>query len=238
MKLLSLFMITLFAGVQTAAACNTASCFTPRTAAGLGYPSLIQGCEGPYGDACCPQGWNFHAYFSPGRCPSGYRGCTLPTTTQRAETTNICCPNGFECVGQDYCVKSFNTRSTMTYIDSTLSTQRVVYGVTASPVQIRFKAAESTIVPVPTDSLKLPKERHPLDKRAKAGIGIGVVAGVVLLGACVFFAVRYYRRGKVSGSGFRPVIDASGVSSEDCDRRRAEHGDGGIWTRRLRIPVL
>lgn len=68
------------------------SCFTPRTAVNFGYPSLIQGCKGPYGDPCCPRGWNYHAYFSPGRCPSGYRGCTLPTSTQRVETTNICCP--------------------------------------------------------------------------------------------------------------------------------------------------
>lgn len=135
--------------------------------------------------------------------------------------------SGFECAGQDYCVKSFNTPSTITYTDSTLSTQQTVYGITASPIQIRFKASESTIVPVPTDSFKLPKEQHSLDKRAKAGIGIGVLAGVVLLGACVFFAVRHYRRKKASVEPSQPARNiGNGISSEDYHGRMGLGGEG------------
>lgn len=115
----------------------------------------------------------------------------------------------------------------MTYVDSTLSTQQTIYGITASPIQIRFKASQSTIVPVPTDSFKLPKEQRPLDKRAKAGIGIGVLAGVVLIGACGFFAVKHYRRRSGSEGPSRPAMRdiGNGISSEDYDGRVRVGGD-------------
>jgi hypothetical protein len=103
-------------------------------------------------------------------------------------TTNT---SGFECKGQNYCAKSFNTISTMTYVDATLSTQRKIYGITASPIQIRFKAAQSTIVPVPTDSLSLP--RRFLYTREKIGIGIGVPIAVALLTIGFF----WWRRSRV-----------------------------------------
>ncbi|GFF43202.1 hypothetical protein IFM46972_07130 [Aspergillus udagawae] len=56
------------------------------------WPQLEIGCEGPYGNDCCPDKWRENVYYSPGMCPSGYYGCTLPTSKQRQETTNICCP--------------------------------------------------------------------------------------------------------------------------------------------------
>src|SRR5438046_10662436 len=56
------------------------------------YPKLELGCEGPGGSECCPEGWASNRYFSPGVCPSGYQACTLPTSRQRKETTNLCCP--------------------------------------------------------------------------------------------------------------------------------------------------
>ncbi|KAJ5348005.1 uncharacterized protein N7506_001258 [Penicillium brevicompactum] len=177
------------AGPLTTIYTPPASCATPRTVANYGYPSLLQGCEGPYGGECCPEGWRYDAYFSPGRCPHAFKTCTLSTTAQRMETTAYCCPDGFTCGGQGYCKISFNTVSTMTYVDATLSTQKAIYGITASPIQIRFKAAESTIVPVPTDSLDLP--RHFLYRNEKIGVGIGVPAGVALLTLIAFFGLRW-----------------------------------------------
>ncbi|KAJ6077004.1 hypothetical protein N7499_008985 [Penicillium canescens] len=119
-------------------------------------------------------------------------------SAQRAETTAYCCPDGFECKGQNYCAKSFNTISTMTYVDATLSTQRKIYGITASPIQIRFKAAQSTIVPVPTDSLSLP--RRFLYTHEKIGIGIGVPIAVALLTIGFF----WWRRSRTVDMEFSP----------------------------------
>ncbi|KAJ6086715.1 hypothetical protein N7467_005629 [Penicillium canescens] len=117
------------AGPLTIVFTLAASCAIPRTVANYGYPYLLPGCEGPY--------------------------------------------------GQNYCAKSFNTISTMTYVDATLSTQLQDLRFTASPIQIRFKTAQSTIVPVPTDSLSL--LRRFLYTREKIGIGIGVPVAVALL---------------------------------------------------------
>jgi hypothetical protein len=60
-----------------------------------------------------------------------------------------------------------------------ISTRETAYEVTATPIQIRFRAAESTVVPVPTDSLSLP--RGYLLTREKVGIGVGVLVAVGLL---------------------------------------------------------
>ena len=71
------------------------SCFTERRTKieyKGAYPDLEVGCEGPGGNECCPDRWASGRYFSPGMCPSGYQACTLPTTRQRQETTNMCCP--------------------------------------------------------------------------------------------------------------------------------------------------
>jgi hypothetical protein len=63
-----------------------------RTRNRFGYHDLELGCEGPGGNECCPAGWGWKRYFSPGVCPSGYQTCKLPSSIQRQETTNVCCP--------------------------------------------------------------------------------------------------------------------------------------------------
>jgi hypothetical protein len=70
-------------------------------------------------------------------------------------------------------------------VDSTVSTQVTAYAVTATAIQIRFRAAESTVVPVPTDSFKLP--RGYLLTREKVGIGVGVPVAVGLLTMVVWY---------------------------------------------------
>lgn len=107
--------------------------------------------------------------------------------------------SGFTCGGQNYCVKSLNTKSTMTYVDSTLSTQRTIYAITATPIQIRFKAAQSTTVPVPTESLKLPK--HFLSRSDKVKIGVAVPVVVILLSVAAFFGCRHWRARRERGGG-------------------------------------
>jgi hypothetical protein len=57
----------------------------------------------------------------------------------------------------------------MIYTDSTLSTESLVYALTATPIQIRFRAAQSTIVPIATASLDLPMPKHGLNTREKVG---------------------------------------------------------------------
>ena len=64
----------------------------PRTVANYGYTYLLTRCEGLYGGECCPQDGKYNAYFSPGRCSTSYKTCTLHTGAQRAETTAYCCP--------------------------------------------------------------------------------------------------------------------------------------------------
>ncbi|KAF7631364.1 hypothetical protein AFLA_012222 [Aspergillus flavus NRRL3357] len=140
-------------------------------------PKLEMGCEGPGGNECCPPNWRDDVYYSPGMCPAGYQTCTLPTSKQRIETTAMCCPDNFACNGQGRCTRPLNTRVPLTMTDATRTTTRTEYAITATPIQIRFKAAESTIVPIPTASLKLP--RGYLYKREKVGIGIGVSAAVI-----------------------------------------------------------
>ncbi|KAJ5290979.1 hypothetical protein N7478_000230 [Penicillium angulare] len=180
-------------GALTTTFTPPSSCFTPTTQAYYGYPSMIIGCPGPGRNNCCPPDWNWNVYFSPGVCPSGYKACTLPTTTQRKETTEICCPSNYACSGQDWCVSSLETISTMTYTDSTLSTESPAYAITATPIQIRYKAAQSTIIPIATPSFDLPMPKHELDTREKVGIGIGVPVAVGLLGAVLFFGWRRWR---------------------------------------------
>ncbi|OGE51013.1 hypothetical protein PENARI_c015G06036 [Penicillium arizonense] len=84
---------------------------------------------------------------------------------------------GFECKGQNYCVKSFNAISTMTYVDATLSTPRNVYGSRHRPSRLGSRLLSRQ--PVPTDSRSLP--RRFLYTREKIGIGIGVPVAVALL---------------------------------------------------------
>lgn len=145
----------------------------------------------------------------------GYQACALPSTRQREETTRLCCPENFDCptMINDYvgCKSSLNSLRTASYTDSDgNSSVATFYAVTASPIQIRFKASDSDVVPIPTDSFDLPppptkeeleeeqreRERQAakgqLSTGAKAGIAVGAVAGVVALivGACCFCKVR------------------------------------------------
>ncbi|KAJ5573263.1 hypothetical protein N7450_010247, partial [Penicillium hetheringtonii] len=119
--------------------------------------------DGPYADDCASENWTLDRYFSPGQCPSGYKTCTLPTLTQRVVTTEICCSSGLDCMFQDYCAKIFNDPSPIIYSDSTISSQTSVWGVTASAVQIRFQKSDSTVVPIPTASFKLPGPKKEFD---------------------------------------------------------------------------
>jgi hypothetical protein len=80
-------------GPMTTAFTPPSSCFDIHTRMyRTWWPQLEIGCEGPYGNDCCPDKWRENVYYSPGMCPWGYYGCTLPTSKQRQETTNICCP--------------------------------------------------------------------------------------------------------------------------------------------------
>lgn len=103
-------------------------------------------------------------------------------------------------MGQDYCCKSFNQPTRITYSDSTISTRRDVYGVTATPIQTRFEASDSTVVPARQSPFKLPKPKKELDKREKAGIGIGVMAGVALLSIGGSIGWSYWKKRKAAGT--------------------------------------
>ncbi|GAQ05176.1 hypothetical protein ALT_2497 [Aspergillus lentulus] len=65
--------------------------------------------------------------------------------------------------------------------------RKTAYAVTATSIQIRFRAGEWTVVPVPTDSLSLP--RGYLLTREKVGIGVGVPVAVGLLMRVYFISV-------------------------------------------------
>ncbi|EPS31507.1 hypothetical protein POX_h09789 [Penicillium oxalicum] len=201
------------AGPLTTVFTAPSSCSTPSPGLWLDRPALTQACQGPYGNECCPDGWKFTFYFSPGRCPYNYKTCTLPTTTQREETTVICCPQGFDCYGQNYCGKTFNVPTTITYSDPTLSAVTTVRAMTADGIQIRFKASESTLVPIVTDSLRLPKD-HSLSKGTKIGIGIGVPAGVILVGFLGFWGVRRYRRRMTRRADEAVLVDVSSLGRQ------------------------
>ncbi|KAI9930047.1 hypothetical protein MW887_011857 [Aspergillus wentii] len=209
-------------GPLTTAFSPPPSCTETRTRNYMDFwPKLEVGCEGPAGNECCPGGWRSNVYFSPGMCPTGYKGCTLATGKQRRETTNLCCPTDFDCatrIDAD-CKQSLNTRSTITYTDSGTVTSRRIYAVTATPIQIRFRAAESTIVPVPTESFNLP--RGYLLTKEKVGIGIGVPVAVGLITAVLWyfccFKKKQRRRGEeVQGDGV-PLRDENASASGDDD---------------------
>ncbi|OJD21772.1 hypothetical protein ACJ73_06885 [Blastomyces percursus] len=59
---------------------------------------------------------------------------------------------------------------------TTTRTARIVY---VTPIQIRFQMTDSAVVPISTESLKLPYALKPLPKGAKVGIAVGVIAAVV-----------------------------------------------------------
>ncbi|KAI9147128.1 hypothetical protein HJFPF1_13160 [Paramyrothecium foliicola] len=171
------------------------------------YPDLEVGCQGPGGNECCPDGWGQFRYFSPGVCPSGYQACALPTTRQRQETTNMCCPMSFDCprdAKYGLCRSSLNTVRTSTYMNEKNSVETATwYAVSATPIQIRFRQNDSDVVPIPTDSFKLPpppteeelererKAAEPgLHTGAKAAIGLGVVFLILVVVLTVWWEKR------------------------------------------------
>lgn len=101
---------------------------------------------------------------------------------------------GYRCAERNYCFSYPETTSTLTYSDEKLSTVYEVWYYAATPIQIRFKAEESDIVPVPTGSFSLPREF--LYTREKVGIGIGVTAAVGLASLAIYYCwfVRRRRR--------------------------------------------
>ncbi|KNG89917.1 hypothetical protein ANOM_001665 [Aspergillus nomiae NRRL 13137] len=188
-----------------------ASCSDIRTRDFYGYyPKLEMGCEGPGGNECCPPNWRDDVYYSPGMCPAGYQTCTLPTSKQRIETTAMCCPDNFACNGQGSCTRPLNTRIALTMTGATHTTTRTAYAITATPIQIRFKAAESTIVPIPTASLRLP--RGYLYKREKIGVGIGVSAAVIGIAIGVYFCCCSGRKQRMARV---PTIPPENYSTTD-----------------------
>nr|KMM68543.1 hypothetical protein CPAG_04869 [Coccidioides posadasii RMSCC 3488] len=118
-----------------------------------------------------------------------------PFSAARGETllTYFDCPDNFE---YPFCLSWLNT-PTAVATHTTSSTTRVQseYLVIATPIQVRFQATDSSVVPIPTDSLNLPPPKKPLSKGAKAGIGIGVPVGTIGLAAAVVLFLRRRRRG-------------------------------------------
>jgi hypothetical protein len=109
--------------------------------------------------------------------------------------------SGFDCVGQDLCSKTFSTPTHVTYTDSSVSTENTqrILGIKATPIQIRFEASDSTAVPIPTESFKLPEYTPPkkeLSKREKAAIVAGSIASTVLLSLGAYFGWKHWKQRK------------------------------------------
>lgn len=115
---------------------------------------------------------------------------------------------------QDYCAKTFNSPSTIIYSDSTISIKTTAWAATASAIQIRFQASDSSVVPVPTESFKLPMPKKELSTGEKAGIGIGAAAGVILLGLGGFFGWRFWKKRRLSKALERGLVRDSTVPDE------------------------
>ncbi|KAF9893915.1 hypothetical protein FE257_008886 [Aspergillus nanangensis] len=171
------------------------SCTSVRFRNDHGYLQYEAGCEGPGGDECCPDGWRSGVYYSPGRCPSGYRAYSLLTTAPRAETTNYCCPEGYDLRGRSACTKPLNTRETLSLVEATTTYTNAAYGITATPIQIRFKAVDSSVVPIPSHPIVIPDyykvrdggkndDSNSLPTAAKVGIAFAAAAG--------FFTLVYF----------------------------------------------
>lgn len=96
------------------------------------------------------------------------------------------------------CTSSLNTLLSVVFTDFNSEVRtRTWYDVKASPIQIRFQATDSDVVPIPTDSFNLPPPPTPeelerereeqrnaeqgggLSSGEKAGIGVGVTLGVI-----------------------------------------------------------
>lgn len=131
------------------------------------------------------------------------------------------------------CRSSLNTWITADYTDRSGSSSIATFlAVSATPIQIRFRATEdSSVVPIPTGSFRLPpppteeelererkaREDGGLSTGAKAGIGVGAVVGAIAIGvaACWFVKRRKHRRGATDGASSEPMIVPSNETADE-----------------------
>ncbi|SPO02029.1 uncharacterized protein DNG_04702 [Cephalotrichum gorgonifer] len=191
-----------YTGALTETFVAPTSCLSEIITLTTDFPSMEVGCRavgtGSTGNECCPPNWATSRYYSPGVCPKDYQACTLPTTAQRRETTNLCCPSNYDCPTDVYpglCYSFINTQVAVVYEESDKTYTAHMSRVTATPIQIRFKATDSDVVPIPTESFDLPVEKEKtgreLPRHIKVFIGIGIIIGVIALSLiCRYFYVR------------------------------------------------
>ncbi|KAJ5392565.1 hypothetical protein N7509_008055 [Penicillium cosmopolitanum] len=91
-------------------------------------------------------------------------------------------PNGDDCVPEGWKFDRYYSPGQCPSGYKALASTTTAWAATASAIQIRFQASDSSVVPVPTESFKLPMPKKELSTGEKAGIGIGAAAGVILLG--------------------------------------------------------
>ncbi|PGH01435.1 hypothetical protein GX51_05242 [Blastomyces parvus] len=105
--------------------------------------------------------------------------------------------SSFDCADDPgrLCKRYLNTPVALPFPSNEATTTRTARIVYATPIQIRFQMTDSSVVPIPTESLKLPHARKPLSKGAKAGIAVGVIAAVFLgIVAAVCWSKRAKKR--------------------------------------------
>jgi len=114
-------------------------------------------------------------------------------------------PSNFDCptvVDYAECSSLLNTPVETEYAYKTETFSATIRSVIATPIQIRFKATDSSVVPIPTDSFNLPPVRKGLSTGAKVGIGVGVgVGAVAILIAVVWFIRVKGKQGQASEGG-------------------------------------
>ncbi|KAH6660328.1 hypothetical protein BKA67DRAFT_530432 [Truncatella angustata] len=198
------------------------SCFTQTwvtTPPGDYNPGLIIG--NPYDTGCFPVAYG--ATVSPAQCPNGYSSACAPTSILiPGETVYDCCPNGYSCDGGFFkCTSAIGRNITMTVTDvnsaqkPTLVTS-VTNGMNAHSIRVRFASSDlestttssgsNTAIPSSTATLpsstssytsspqSSPTASGDLSTGAKAGIGVGVALGALLLFGLVWFIFK--RRSK------------------------------------------
>lgn len=123
----------------------------------------------------------------------------IPLTSVTPPCRNFDCPTE---VSYGVCASSLNSWRTADYTDISGETSTATFmDVQATPIQIRFRDSDSSVVPRPTDSLQLPPPMTEAEKArqrglstgAKAGIGVGVGVGVL---AVLFCVVPYIMRAR------------------------------------------
>ncbi|OGM46232.1 hypothetical protein ABOM_004854 [Aspergillus bombycis] len=132
------------------------------------------------------------------------------------------------CAARSHCTRPLNTRIPLTMSGATHTTTRTAYAITATPIQIRFRAAESTVVPIPTASLRLP--RGYLYKREKVGIGIGVSAAVIGFAIGIYFCCCSGRKQQKARVPTTPLGNYSTIDTPDVPPPAYPGRDDGLGT--------